>query len=99
MAWGFFKKVADTAVKGAKTLKESIIPVGKKVVGFAKDIYDIAEPILDETTWGKRAKQIIDASDDVMDYAENVNDVVNAKDFKSGFKRSVDLYSRSKAFR
>jgi len=99
MAWGFFKKVKDTAVKGAKALKENIIPVGKKVIGFAKDVYDIAEPVLEETTWGKRAKQIIDTSEDVMDYADNANDIVNAKDFKTGLKRSVDLYSRSKDFR
>lgn len=99
MAWGFFKKAKDTVVKGAKALKESVIPFGKKAIGFAKDIYDIAEPIISETSWGKTAKNIIETSDDVMGYAEDVSDIVNAKDVKSGVKRSVDLYQRSKDFR
>ena len=99
MAWGFFKKVKDVAVKGAKGLRDTVIPTGKKIIGFAKDVYDIAEPIISETTWGKHAKGMLDASDTVMNYAEDADEIVNAKDFKSGLKRSVDLYGKSKDYR
>ena len=96
MAWGFFNKVANVAKKGAHTLKNVIVPTAKKVVGFGKDVYEVAKPFIGETKWGKGIEKVIEASDDVIDYAEDVSDVINAKDTKTGIKRGLELYSRSK---
>ena len=85
MAWGFFKKVADTAKQGAKVLKNTILPV-------AKQVYETAKPFIESTAWGKNIKK-------GMDYVEDVSDIVDSGDVGTAFKRGVDLYSRSKNYK
>lgn len=99
MAWGFFKKIQKGASDSAKFLKNTIIPVGKQIIKGSKDIYDIARPIVEATGWGKSFGDIIDKSNDAIDYADDISETLNAKDFKTGLKRGVDLYQRSKNYK
>ena len=99
MTWGIFKKTADIAKKVGQTVKNVVIPNAKKVVEFGKDVYEMTKPIIGETTWGKNIGKAIEYSDDVLDYAEDFSDVMNAKDAKTGIKRGIDLYQRSKQYK
>ena len=99
MTWGVFKKISDASRRAGQTLKNVIIPAGKKAVEFGKDVYDMAKPIIGETSWGKNIGKVLEYSDDVLDYTEDVSNVMTAKDAKTGIKRGLDLYQRSKQYK
>ena len=99
MAWGFFNKVTKYAKKGADTLKNVIVPTAKKVVGFGKDVYEVAKPFIGETNFGKNIEKVIEVSDDVIDYAEEATNVKDAQGLKNNLKRGFDLYQRSKQYK
>jgi len=99
MAWGFFNKVAKVANDSAKILRDKAIPLGKNIVNTGKDIYEIGKPVFDNLGWGRNIGKILETSDDVLNYADDVSEMVNAKDVKTGMKRGVDLYQRSRNYK
>ena len=66
MAWGIFNKIATGVKKVADVVGNQVMPVARKVI-------DTVKPMFEGTKIGK----IIEKSDDILSYGEDIKEKVN----------------------